>query len=278
MIRRFDPTPLLCRFALLLWLLAAPLAAAFEGVPPAPDGLTRGETVRVASVVKGDSVLLEDGRQVRLVGVQAPVMSLGRARVADWPLAEESRATLIDLVDGRPVVLAYGESRIDRHDRVLAHLIRAEDGLWVQGAQLAAGMARVYSFADNRLAVAEMLAVEDAARRAGRGLWAHPFYAVRDAEALARSRERDGFLLVEGTVLSAEQVRGRAFLNFGQDWRQDFAVTIAPSDMRLFREAGIDPLALSGARVRVRGWVRDFRGPRIDVTHPEQIEVLEIAR
>jgi len=31
---------------------------------------------------------------------------------------------------------------------------------------------------------------------------------------------------------------------------------------------------LKDQRVRVRGWVRQFNGPLIDVTHPEQIEVL----
>ena len=29
-----------------------------------------------------------------------------------------------------------------------------------------------------------------------------------------------------------------------------------------------------GARIRVRGWVRDFNGPMIEITHPEQIEIL----
>lgn len=261
--------------ALLLLWGPAPGLADSPPIPPLPDGLTLGETARVATVIKGDSVLLEDGRQVRLVGMQAPAMALGRPGLEDWPLAGEAQATLEALVAGRAVVLAYGETRTDRHGRVLAHLIRAEDGLWLQGAMLAAGMARVYSFPDNRRAVREMLALEAAARQAGRGLWGHPFYAVRDAEALARSRERDGFLLVEGTVVAADAVRGRVFLNFGADWRQDFAVSIAPAAMRRFDEAGIDPLAWPGRRVRVRGWVREYRGPRIDVTHPEQIELLE---
>ena len=44
--------------------------------------------------------------------------------------------------------------------------------------------------------------------------------------------------------------------------------------LRLFAEAGLDPLVLEGALVRVRGWVDDRDGPRIEVTHPEQIEVL----
>jgi hypothetical protein len=33
-------------------------------------------------------------------------------------------------------------------------------------------------------------------------------------------------------------------------------------------------MTLEGALVRIRGWVDDRGGPRIEITHPEQIEVL----
>ena len=81
--------------------------------------------------------------------------------------------------------------------------------------------------------------------------------------------------LVQGRVREATLVRGRAYLNFGTNYRDDFTATIAPRDMKRFREAGIDPVAYEGRIVRVRGWLRNFNGPSIDVTHPEQIEVLE---
>ena len=45
--------------------------------------------------------------------------------------------------------------------------------------------------------------------------------------------------------------------------------------MRTFRRAGVDPTSLEGRRVRVRGWLQSLNGPMIEVTHPEQIEVLE---
>ncbi len=42
----------------------------------------------------------------------------------------------------------------------------------------------------------------------------------------------------------------------------------------LFERDGFDPLVLEGALVRIRGWVDERDGPRIEVTHPEQIEVV----
>ena len=46
--------------------------------------------------------------------------------------------------------------------------------------------------------------------------------------------------------------------------------------LRLFTDDQFDPLKLSRALVRVRGWVDLEDGPRIAITHPEQIEVLAV--
>ena len=44
--------------------------------------------------------------------------------------------------------------------------------------------------------------------------------------------------------------------------------------LRLFADAGIDPSKLGNALIRVRGWIDDRDGPRVAITHPEQIELL----
>ncbi|MDX1711308.1 MAG: hypothetical protein R3316_09250 [Rhodovibrionaceae bacterium] len=75
-------------------------------------------------------------------------------------------------------------------------------------------------------------------------------------------------------MADAADVRGRVYLNYGEDWRRDFTVTLDRKTAARFRDEGIDPLAYEGRRLRVRGWVKSFNGPMIEVTHPEQIEVL----
>lgn len=225
---------------------------------------------RVTDVVDGDTLTLEDGREVRLVGLMAPKLSLGRARVATEPLAEESKAALAAMALGQPVSLWFGGAREDRYGRHLAHLHLPSDQ-WVQGEMLRHGWARVYSFADNRARVAEMLALEATARAARRGIWRLNAYRVLGVDDLA---DRAGtYQIVEGKVQAADEVRGRTYLNFGADWRRDFTVSIAAADRRRF--AGQAPLALAGKTVRVRGWVGSRNGPEIVVTHPEQIELLE---
>jgi micrococcal nuclease len=235
------------------------------------DALEIGQTMRVVEVVDGDTVILENGRQVRLVGIQAPKLPLGRPGFEKWPLADEARDALERLVLGQRVTLAFGGQRVDRYDRLLAHLFTA-DGTWVQARMLTDGLARVYSFPDNRALAARMLAHEDKSRKSRTGIWAVPYYLVLDTEAAATQIDR--FALVEGRVLDVGQVRGRSFLNFGVDWKTDFTVSIAPKHMKQFEAEGIAPEDYEGLRVRVRGWLRSRNGPMIDVTHPAQIEVL----
>ena len=50
--------------------------------------------------------------------------------------------------------------------------------------------------------------------------------------------------------------------------------TVDVRDRMLVPVAHVDPLSLKGATVRLRGWVRFDARPMIDVTHPEQIELL----
>lgn len=266
-------------FARSLFLTCCLLLAALPAVAESPAaaraadlGLDFAAGAEAVTVIDGDTLVLADGREVRLVGIQAPKLPLGRASFAPWPLAEEAKARLEALALGRPLDLGFGGRRGDRHGRVLAHLFDRE-GRWIQGELLVAGLARVYSFADNRRAVAEMLALERQARTAGRGIWRDPFYAVRRAEAAGDWL--GGFELVEGRVHAVGRGGGRVYLNFAEDWREDFTIVLDRQAQAVFAEAGIDAAAYAGQRVRVRGWLKSYNGPMIEATHPEQIEVLE---
>lgn len=254
-------------FGFLIW--ATPIAA--------QDTLTPGEEAVVSAVVDGDTVFLDrdivGASQVRLTGIQAPKLPLGRVGFKEWPLAREAKAALEAILLKRPVKLFYGGARMDRHGRLLAHLI-GSDGTWAQGEMLRRGMARVYTFPDNRERAAEMYKLEAGARRAKLGIWADPFYAVRTTDPEALARDIDTFQVIEGRVVDAADVRGVIYLNFGANWRTDFTIRLDRKAVRLFKRAGLGPDSYKGRQVRVRGWLKDWNGPMIEVSHPEQIEVL----
>ena len=120
-----------------------------------------------------------------------------------------------------------------------------------------------------------MLTTETAARAAKRGLWADPNFAPLPADHVTElAAERGHFVLVEGKVLSVRESGGTIYLNFARRWSQDFSVTIVRRHARAFAAAGIEPKALEGRRIRVRGWIEQRSGPIIEAAAPEQIEII----
>jgi endonuclease YncB( thermonuclease family) len=213
------------RFVAALGLLAS--VSAYSTVTaaqhrPAPQPVPSGT---VQSIVDGDTLFLRSGVQVRLVGIQAPKLPLGRRGFKAWPLAAEAKSALARLTSGKTLALGYTGRKSDRHGRLLAHLT-TEDGTWVQGVLLRDGMARVYTFPDNRSRAAEMLAFEKAARNARRGIWALSYYRIRSADDVRR--DKGTFQIVEGTIIKAAVVRRRAYPTFGHHWRTDFTISIFP--------------------------------------------------
>jgi hypothetical protein len=116
---------------------------------------------------------------------------------------------------------------------------------------------------------------EQNARTARRGLWAdrETILAPQSTAALLEKRGRS--VLVEGPVISVRESGGTIYVNFGWRWSEDFTVTIAKRNARMFSAAGLAPKQLAHKRVRVRGVVEKRGGPWIEALRPEQIEVLE---
>ena len=256
--------------AVLVLLIAMPVWAA------APDALPEGGRGKVAVVIDGDTVRLEGIKaDVRLVGIQAPKLPLGRKGFKTWPLADTAKTALADIVKGHTLTLRLGTQAQDRNGRILAHIVR-DDGVWVHEEMLRRGFARVYTFPDNRQLAAELFAAERAGRAQRAGIWADATYALRAPDPEALAKEAVTFQIIEGRVAGTAKVQGRIFLNFGADYRTDFTATIVPESVGMFAKSGIDPLTLKDKVIRVRGYLRNYNGPTMDITHPEQIEI-EIA-
>lgn len=257
--------------AAVLLCIAGPVL----GQTPPHPGLEHIGLGKVGAVVDGDTFTLEDGRDVRLVGIQAPKLPLGRRGFAAWPYSNQAKGAFAALAQGQSVHLWSGGAQVDRHGRILAHVTLVDSGAWLQKALLEQGAARVYSFADNRAAAAPLYAAEETARRYGRGLWAHPIYAVQKSDS---AHKETGFELVEGTVYGVSHLNSFTYVNFGPDWRTDFTVRIAPKNRRNFGDteeqgkAWLD--ALKDKNVRVRGWLFQRGGAMIEISHAEAIELL----
>jgi micrococcal nuclease len=251
-------------------------AACAIGPAIACDGLAEGPGGVVSKVFDGRTVELDSGIVVRLSGLRTPV-PVGRAAVVPAePLADAATAALGKLVLNRPVRLGLDDEETDRYGHMEAQLfIDMPDGAWVQQAMLGNGMARVEVLPKGRKCMAELITAEAVARGNGVGIWADPYYRVRDAGNPAALLERTGkYELIEGDVVGTGEARGRVYLDFGRVWKDDLTATIDQKARGLFAAAGIDLLSLKGQRVRLRGWIEDHDGPLVELGEPEQLEVL----
>lgn len=233
--------------------------------------LRKTGTARVMQVISPYNLLLDDGRVVRLSGLEFPDFDVDNPGL----LATTARDILKDMLEGQTVTLYQTRGkdwgRVNVMGHTLAHLVRQKDGLWVQGALLRLGLARVETSLRNPEMAADMLDSEQDARAGNDGLW--PTYPVRTPEET--SSHLNSFQIVQGRVLSAALKNNTIYLNFGPDWKTDFTAVIAAESRRAFTRAGLDPLQWRGHTLRVRGWLEDHNGPSLTLTHAESVEILD---
>lgn len=252
-------------------LMVGVLGGAGAGELPSGCSAAAGEPVVVAAVVDARTLRLADGRELLLAGIEPPLAGADRAGAG----AEQgARDALAALAAGRRLLVNAAGAPADRHGRLIGQVFLADEpDRWLQAELVRAGHARVSARAGDLVCARALLKAEAAARTAKLGLWVDPYYQVRRAETPDEVlRERGRFAVVEGKVLSVGESGGTIYLNFGRRWSEDFTVTIAKRNQRIFAAAGIEPKALSGKRVRIRGWIEDWGGPWIEATRPEQIE------
>jgi endonuclease YncB( thermonuclease family) len=215
---------------------------------------------RVSAVIDARSFRMEDGREVRLAGVETTGKSDGTS-------------TLSALVAGRDVTLRGESDAPDRYGRQPAFVFSDQAGASVQSLLLARGEALFSGIIADKACAAELIAAEAAARQARRGIWADSA-VIKNAESPGDILARIGqFTVVEGKVLSVRQAGAVSYINFGRRWTRDFAVTISRRAMPGFAAAGIVLKSLENKRIRVRGWVEAREGPRIEARTLGQIEL-----
>ena len=124
----------------------------------------------VVRVVDGDTLVLAGGIKVRVLGIDAPEMERD-GQPADF-LAHKAKAALTELTLNRTVSLSYDRLRYDHYGRLLAYLFLPDQTL-VNAELVRRGLARVYFIAPNLLYQKDLLAAQQEAIEAQRGVWQH---------------------------------------------------------------------------------------------------------
>ncbi|NVN85758.1 MAG: thermonuclease family protein [Rhodopseudomonas sp.] len=243
--------------AVTSWVIAAITnRATAAGCSFAPQG-----EGRVAAVLDSRSFRMQDGREVKLAGIEP----------ATTP--RDGIAALAEIVAGQEVTLRGDSDAPDRYGRQLAFVLAGSEERSVQGQLLSRGQALVAADVAAADCRTELLAAEARARLEKQGIWADST-VIKNAENPGDILSRMGqFTLVEGRVVSVRQAGATVYLNFGRRWTRDFTVTISRRMLASFEAQGVNPKSLEGKRIRVRGWIEGRGGPRIEVRQVGQIEL-----
>ena len=129
----------------------------------------QAETVLVQRVIDGDTIELDRGERIRLIGVDTPEMNDRRPAVR--ALAQEAAAFVRRSVEGKPVGLEYDRVPRDRYGRTLAY-VYLEDGTFLNAEIIRQG----YGFAYTRFPfkyLEEFRRLQREARDTHRGLWSN---------------------------------------------------------------------------------------------------------
>ena len=138
--------------------------------PGAGVALPAGLDTTVQRVVDGDTLVIDGGLPVRLIGVDTPETKDPRRPVQCF--GREAAAFLTSLLPkGTGVRLVGDVEQQDQYDRTLAYAYRLPDGLFVNAELVRNGYAQVLTIAPNVAHADDFVALAAEARAAGRGLW-----------------------------------------------------------------------------------------------------------
>lgn len=232
---------------------------------------------RVDTVIDAQTILMKDGKIVRLLGLGYPLPTgedMDNSMIAAKERLEAllPESTEVMLYQKRQVADAK-RGRMNRMGHLLAHLVKKDSEEWINGTLAAEGLAWVVTDAANPEMAEQLYVLEDNARKDGKGLWVKD--SVNGLLTPDTVNEAEGqFRVIEGTVNRASTSKNNLYLNFGTDWRKDFTLMVSADLRRRLSRKNVDAMSLAGKTIRVRGWIRNWNGPFIELETPERLEIV----
>ena len=140
---------------------------------------------KVRWVDDGDSIVLQDGRHVRYIGINAPEIQHGDQHAELF--GDKAKTINKELVFQKKVRLEYDREKKDRYGRTLAYLY-LPDGLFLNAEMIVQGAAFHLYLKPNTKFTSLLIEKQCEAMLAGRGLWQD--WRESKAEYIGNKRSR----------------------------------------------------------------------------------------
>jgi len=221
--------------------------------------------VSIKYVIDGDTVVLDTGEHVRLIGIDTP--ELGRNGSDDQTGSVDAHRYLEKLIkDNSRYLLIYDAERHDRHGRLLAHLLTF-DRQNIQAQLLSAGLATPLVIPPN---LKFLNCYQDSSRNAiaaRKGLWKLPQYQPLPATKL--NGDERGYHVIHGRVTRIGKGRTNFWINLGNN----FALRIKLKNLEYFKDTKFEELV--DTYIQAQGMLfQQNQQLRMLVNHPTQLTMI----
>lgn len=257
---RQRPAPVCVLAVLSLMLIAGPAAGSNACRSDRID-----ETVRISHVSDGDTLVLGDGRRLRIIGIDTPELGRDGAESQAGALAARERLRQLVFINQQQLGLRFDQDRQDRYGRLLAHAF-LRDGANLSEKLLREGFAFQLVIPPNTWQASCYDQAEQSARQARLGVWSYPDYRARQVAELDLRSE--GFMRIQGRVSHIGDSTRAVWINLVGN----AALRIDREDLVHFPAGSIDRLV--GADIEAQGWLYARNGQlRMQVRHPAALHV-----
>ena len=219
---------------------------------------------QVARVFDGDTVLLQDGRRIRFLGINTLEIAHGNQPAESG--GEQAKFWLQQRLEHKFISLEGDSEAQDKYGRTLAYVF-SEDQQNINLQLVKNGLASVSIFPPNLKYTEVLLAAQQSAEQAGLGIWGEAAYAPVPFQNLTTDNYQ-GWKRITGRIQAIRQGVKASYLQFSEQ----AAVQVDQKYVGLF-----PPLeSYVGKNLEVRGWLyRSKERFTLPVRHPGQIKMLD---
>ena len=222
---------------------------------------TRRHLRQVKRVYDGDTIVLETGERVRLLGINTPEVE-SRHR-ANEPGGIAAKEWLQEQLKDKKVFLEYGQEKQDKYKRLLAHLF-LPDGKHLNVALVENGLAAVNIMPPNLRYTDKLIQAQQQAEQQKLGIWSMPRYQLRPLAKISENHK--GWQRFVGTPKSIKRSRKYSRLIFNKQ----INIRVANDNLELFPTLE----SFLGKSIEIRGWAsRSKNNYSILIYHPSALIV-----
>lgn len=242
---------------LILWLIT------FNGLATANPGISL-PAFKVSKVFDGDTILLEDGRKIRLLGINTPEIAsfnkqaeVGGDKAFNW---------LKQQLSDKKVSIETDVEQFDKYGRTLAYIFR-EDNTFINLELLKTGLAFLSLFPPNLKYADSLIHAQQNAIQNNLGIWTEKEYATARYDTLNLDNYH-GWKRLTGQAQTIYTTKNSHYLAFSEQVsiqiEQKYLDLFPPLDSYLHK------------KLEVRAWPYVLKQKFIiPVKHPAQIQILD---